>query len=476
MKEALTTSLSLSQLQTLSPLQMQFVHVLEMTGPELEDEVRRVLDENPALEVADSDDFTADRHDEEQFNETPDQLQLADYRSEDDIPHYRLEARNYSPDSPYYEPVAVAGETLIDSLQAQLAEHNLSDTDRLVASFVIGSIDPNGYMTRSVAELANDLAFQEGVDVDVEDVRRVWQIVRSLEPAGIAAVDLRDCLLLQLRRLPDADSPAVQLAVSMVSDYFDLFSRLRYDKLRSALSATEGELKSALDLIRTLNPKPGSAFASAGDDERLRQISPDFSVECEDGVITVTSLSRVPRLQVEQSFAGDIHLPNRMGDSAMRFVRQRRDEAQSFIQVLDMRSSTLYRVMTAIVKLQREFFESGDVMKIRPMILKDVSELTGYDLSVISRATTGKYVATSSGIYPLKYFFNERPMDGAEASAHELMEALKSVIDSENKQHPLSDREITDLMNTKGYGVARRTVTKYREKAGIPVGRLRRKI
>ena len=289
-------------------------------------------------------------------------------------------------------------------------------------------------------------------------------------------MDLRDCLLLQLRRLPDSHAPAVALAVSVVSDYFDLFSRMRYDKLSSALNVTEDELKAAIDVIRTLNPKPGSAFAAAGDDERLRQISPDFAVECEGHNITVTSLSRVPKLQIESSFSGDISVPQRLGENATRFVRQRRDEAQNFIQVLDMRNTTLYRVMVAIVKLQREFFETGDVARIRPMILKDVAEETGYDLSVISRATAGKYVATVSGVYPLKYFFNERPVDGADASSHELLEALKAVIDGEDKQHPLSDRAITDLMNEKGYGVARRTVTKYREKAGIPVGRLRRKM
>lgn len=474
MKEALTTTLNQQQLQTLMPMQLQFVHVLEMTGPELEEEVRRVLDENPALEVAEGDESVPIQDTE--FNETPDQLQLADYSDEDEIPHYRLEMRNYSPDSPYYEPVAVAGDTIIDSLQGQLAEHDLNDSDRMVANYIIGSIDTNGYMTRSANEIANDLAFQEGVDVSVEDVRRMWKLVRTLEPAGIGAVDLRDCLLLQLRRLPDSHAPAVALAVSVVSDYFDLFSRMRYDKLSSALNVTEDELKAAIDVIRTLNPKPGSAFAAAGDDERLRQISPDFAVECEGHNITVTSLSRVPKLQIESSFSGDISVPQRLGENATRFVRQRRDEAQNFIQVLDMRNTTLYRVMVAIVKLQREFFETGDVARIRPMILKDVAEETGYDLSVISRATAGKYVATVSGVYPLKYFFNERPVDGADASSHELLEALKAVIDGEDKQHPLSDRAITDLMNEKGYGVARRTVTKYREKAGIPVGRLRRKM
>lgn len=474
MKEALTTTLNQQQLQTLTPMQLQFVHVLEMTGPEMEEEVRRVLDENPALEVAEGDESVPIQDTE--FNETPDQLQLADYSDEDEIPHYRLEMRNYSPDSPYYEPVAVAGDTIIDSLQGQLAEHDLNDSDRMVANYIIGSIDTNGYMTRSANEIANDLAFQEGVDVSVEDVRRMWKLVRTLEPAGIGAVDLRDCLLLQLRRLPDSHAPAVALAVSVVSDYFDLFSRMRYDKLSSALNVTEDELKAAIDVIRTLNPKPGSAFAAAGDDERLRQISPDFAVECEGHNITVTSLSRVPKLQIESSFSGGISVPQRLGENATRFVRQRRDEAQNFIQVLDMRNTTLYRVMVAIVKLQREFFETGDVARIRPMILKDVAEETGYDLSVISRATAGKYVATVSGVYPLKYFFNERPVDGADASSHELLEALKAVIDGEDKQHPLSDRAITDLMNEKGYGVARRTVTKYREKAGIPVGRLRRKM
>ncbi len=475
MDESLKLLLKQKQLQTLTPMQMQFVRVLEMSGPELEDEVRRVLDENPALEVADN--AEPEDPDSENFSESAEELQLADYGSEDDIPAYRLEARNHSAEDKYYEPMAVAGDSLMDSLRRQLAEHDLTERQMLISDFIIGNIDDNGYITRSMAEIADDVAFQCGADVLPCQVDEVWQLVRTLEPAGIGAVDLRDCLLLQLHRREDCNSnPAVKLAVSIVSDNFDLFSKMRYDKLESALDADVAHLREAMDVIRTLNPKPGSVLTAAGDDERLRHISPDFAVECDGDSVIVTSLSRIPKLQIESSFAGEINVPGRHSDSAAGFVRQRRDEAQSFMRVLDMRSSTLYRVMTAIVKLQRSFFATGDPSKLRPMILKDVAAVTGDDLSVISRATAGKYVSTASGVYPLKFFFNERPVEGAEVSSHEVMAALKTIIAEEDKSHPLSDQAITVMMKERGYDVARRTVTKYREKAGIPIGRLRRNL
>ena len=474
MEDTLKLALNQKQLQTLSPMQLQFVRVLEMTGPEIEDEVRRVLDENPALEIADAP--VAETEEEEQFTESAEQLQLADYGSEDDIPAYRLEMRNHSADDAYYEPVAVAGESIIEALQRQLAEYDLNAVDMQIASLITGNIDDNGYMTRSPAEIADDAAFQHGLDVSGDEVKRVWQLVRSMEPAGIAAVDLRDCLLLQLKRRDDASSPSVQMATAIVGDYFDLFSKMRYDKLQSALGVGDDKLREAMEVIRSLNPKPGNQLSSAGDDERMRHITPDFAVECDGDMLTVTSLSRIPHLQIESSFAGDIKVPRRGDEDAASFVRQRRDEAQTFIKVLDMRSSTMFRVVSAIVKLQRQFFMTGDTAKLRPMVLRDVAALTGDDLSVISRATTGKYISAPSGIYPLKFFFNERPVEGADASSHELMAVLKSIIENEDKKHPLSDRAITALMNEKGYDVARRTVAKYREKAGIPVGRLRRNI
>lgn len=249
--ESLNLNLHQRQQQTLTPMQLQFVKVLEMNGPEVEDEVQRALDDNPALEAV-----TPEEPEQESFNESAEEMQLADYRNEDEIPSYRLEANNHSRDDRYYEPVAVErGESLMEYLNSQIAELNLSDTDRKVARYIAGNIDDNGYMSRDLDDIADDLAFQAGIDVDVDEVRRVWNIIRTLDPAGVGAVDLRDCLLLQLRRMAGADA---ELAREIVEHYFDLFSRMHYDRLESMLGVGEDRFRDAMELIRTLNPKPGA--------------------------------------------------------------------------------------------------------------------------------------------------------------------------------------------------------------------------
>ena len=470
--ESLNLNLHQRQQQTLTPMQLQFVKVLEMNGPEVEDEVQRALDDNPALEAV-----TPEEPEQESFNESAEEMQLADYRNEDEIPSYRLEANNHSRDDRYYEPVAVErGESVMEYLNSQIAELNLSDTDRKVARYIAGNIDDNGYMSRDLDDIADDLAFQAGIDVDVDEVRRVWNIIRTLDPAGVGAVDLRDCLLLQLRRMAGADA---ELAREIVEHYFDLFSRMHYDRLESMLGVGEDRFRDAMELIRTLNPKPGALITGGTDDERTRHITPDFNVDADDnGVITVTLLSHLPQLQIEASFADDRAVGAAKGGAseASLFIKQKRDEASTFIKVIAMRQQTLFRVMSAIVKLQREFFLSEDPADLKPMILKDVASITGDDLSVISRATAGKYVATRQGIYPLKFFFNERPKDSLDASSHEIMSALRDIIDKEDKKNPLADSAIADELCKAGYDIARRTVAKYRERLGIPVGRLRKRL
>lgn len=476
MEEALRLTTQQKLQQRLTPLQVQFVKMLEMTGPELEDEVRRAVDDNPALEIADDASMVQPEND---FNESAEEMQMADYRS-DDIPSYRLEANNHSSDDRYYEPIATDdGETLIESLNAQIAQSQLSQLDREVAEYIIGNLDDNGYMTRSIHAIADDLAFQRGLDVSIDRVKAVWNDVRSLEPAGVGATDLRDSLLLQLRRRHQ--SSVRDHAIEIVADYFDLFSKKHFDRIIALTAMTETQLREATAFIRQLNPKPGSGLQPSASDDRTRHISPDFSVETDGDNITLTLLNSAPELQIEETFASEqpIAIPDaspRQKREAAMFVRQKRDEAANFIEAVKMRQETLYRVMLAIIKLQRRFFLTDEPTEIRPMILKDVAALTGYDLSVISRATAGKYVMTQRGVYPLKMFFNERPKDDDDTSSMQILAALRKIIENENKRHPMSDEAITAALRNEGYDIARRTVAKYREKAGIPVARLRKEL
>lgn len=474
MDEALRLSTQQKLQQKLSPLQVQFVKALEMTTPEIEEEVRRNLDDNPALEAVEDDsaDMSGD------FQESAEEMQLADYRSEDDIPTYRLEAHNRSNGSPYYEPVAVSGDdTLIDSLMAQLSQFPVTPRQLEIGRFIIGNIDDNGYLTRNINALVDDVAIQGGIEATVDELREVWDMVRQLDPPGVGAIDLRDCLLLQLRRRKrDSD---VDLAIEIVADYFDVFSLMHYDRLRSMLGVNEERLRRAVDVIKTLNPKPGSLI-SGGSDDRSRQITPDFLVEADGDRLVLTSLSSLPQLQIEHTFdVDDAAIPadvSRQQRDAILFLRQKRDEAANFIKVVQWRQETLYRVMAAIMKLQRDFFLTDDEFQLRPMRLKDVSAITGDDISVISRATAGKYVATHQGVYPLKFFFNERQKTDSDPSSREVIKALRELIDGEDKHRPLSDDALATMLEERGYDVARRTVAKYREKSGIPVARLRKKV
>lgn len=479
MDEKLKLQIAQRQQTTLAPMQLQFVRMLEMTGAEAEEEVRRALDENPALEEADTEPQEERRESDDEFNESAEQLQMADYGSEDDIPSYRLGISNQSPDDNRYEPVAVSsGESLYEHLMRQLAE-NPAVTERQmeIARVIVGNIDNNGYLERTIHALVDDLAIQESIDADESEVRAVADLVRSLEPAGVGAYDLRDSLLLQLRRRKL--TPAVVLATEIVRDYFDLFSLMHFDRIASLTGSDREQIKEAMDVIRSLNPKPGTLI-TGDDDERTRHISPDFIVEADGDRLTLSMTGRIPALQIEQSFAPghEIVSPRKSaaGEAANAFIRQKRDEAATFIKVLEMRQATLMRVMGAIVQWQRDFFLTDDRRRLRPMVLRDIAAVTGDDLSVISRATTGKYVATAQGIYAVKSLFNERRKEGDETSSQVIIDRLREIIASENTDKPLSDEAITRRLQDEGFDIARRTVAKYRERLGIPVGRLRRKI
>ncbi len=480
MKESLQQLTETRLQQVLSPMQVQYARALEMTGPEFDEEVRRALDENPALEE-DPDVPLLPRNDDGDsssgFNETAEEMQRADYGSEDDIPAYRLQASNRSADDPEYDPSSghTAVMTLMDALSDQIEMLDLDETARNLAIYVAGNIDSNGYLTRTVDQMVDDLAFGTGITVSRGEIQDAVNLIRTLDPPGVGASDLRQTLLLQLRRLKPGQK--INDAIEIVRDYFDLFANKHYDRLHSATRLSEERLRDAIEVIRTLNPKPGAAYESVTGEDKLRRIIPDFDLEIDGSRISVTLLGSQPHLKVADSFEiDDSRSSSRDRADELTFIRRKRDEASDFIRTAEMRRETLLRVMRAIVSLQREFFLTNDPLLLKPMILKDISAKTGDDLSVISRATAGKYVQTPAGIYPLKFFFNERPKDDLDASAHELLEALKQAIENEDPRHPLSDQALSEQLSAQGYDIARRTVTKYRERLGLPVARLRRKL
>lgn len=477
MKPTLQQQQELKQLQRLTPMQVQFVRMLEMTGPELEGEVNRALDEMPALEIAENQGVTPDN---DGFNETAEQVQLADYGNDDDIPSYMLDARNRSVNDTYYTPVAVNDElTLTEDLSRQLSELPLSPRQLTIANYIIGNLDSNGYLKRTPEAIADDITFTESIETEAAEVSKVIDIIRTLDPAGVGAVDLRDCLLLQLnRRQPTVE---VITAREIITHYFDLFSKKHFDRLADLLGIDTERLTAAVDIISRLNPKPGNQLNDSAIEHSGRQIVPELQVEIDsDNNLTVSLLNNIPDLALSRSFSLDTPmsatLTPRQRTDAATFIRTRRDEAQAFIKTLQMRQSTLLNVMTAIASLQRDFFLTGDETRLHPMILKDVAAVTGYDLSVISRATASKYVLAPSGIYPLKFFFNERPKADDDVTSHQIIDAIKTIISQEDKRSPLPDETIATMLSEKGFNIARRTVAKYRERLGLPVARLRKTI
>lgn len=462
-------------------MQMRLVRMLEMTEPEIEEEVRREVDDNPALEVVDTP--AAGEEPAEAYGESAEQMQLADYRDEDDIPPYRLEANNRSADDVRFEPVAVAaGESLMESLMSQLAETDLSQRQLAIARYIVGNIDDNGYMTRTLPQIDDDLAIDAGIEVDMAEIKDIFARIRSLDPAGVGAYDLRDCLSLQLRRMPDSE--AVRTAREIVDNYFDVFSLRHFDRLASLLGISRESLREADEVIRSLDPKPASRFGESDADDRARHIVPDFYVEVDrNDRITVSMPGNLPELAIERSFdVDDERSVADTGETSMRkrealsFISSKRRDASDFIELLRLRRVTLMKVMEAIARWQREFFLSEDESRLRPMVLKDIAGAIGMDISVVSRATAGKYVATQGGVYPLKFFFNERVSEDEDASSREILSALRVLIQEEAPSSPLSDDALTARLTEMGYNIARRTVAKYRERLGIPVARLRKKL
>ena len=457
--------------------------MLELTELELEERVKQELVENPALEEGGESLYPENESQDDGPQESAEELSLADYRSEDDIPDYRLEADNFSRKERREEIPFSGNSSFHDFLERQLGERSLTDQETKIAEYIIGNIDDNGYLQRPIAAISDDLIFQIGIDVSVEKLDELLQLIQDFEPAGVGASNLRECLMLQLER--KEGNPATLLAYNILENSFEEFTKKHYDKIIRQYEITETELKNAIQEITQLNPKPGSAWNNSFSDE-MSHIIPDFIVESQDGELTVNmSNSNMPELRISKDYQEmfDDYNGNKANQTkekkdALLFVKQKLDAAQWFVNAIKQRNHTLMSTMQAIVEIQRDFFLTGDESTLKPMILRDVAERSGFDISTISRASNSKYVQTNFGVFPLKYFFSESLQNdsGEEISSREIKRILQDFVNNEDKRKPLSDEKLCDMLQDKGYVIARRTVAKYREQLSIPVARLRKEI
>ena len=458
--------------QKLSPLQIQTIKLLELPTLELEQRIKKELEENPVLDEGVDDE---DRDDSE-----PGNLSLSDYSAEDQIPSYKLYTNNQGKDIKQEYNVFSVRESFHQSLISQLGFSEMDEHSKTIARYIIGSLDDDGYLRRDTESLADDIAFRQGIVTDQAEVERILAKIQEFEPAGIGARDLRECLLLQI--CSKKETPYQRMAKEILEDYFSEFTKKHYSKIISRMGITEDDLKGAIEEIIHLNPRPGGQIDDSYA-EQAQQVVPDFLLEYKDGelIMTMPRFS-VPELKVNKRYADllvtSANSSSREGKEAATFVKQKLDSAKWFIEAIRQRHNTLENTMNAIIDFQREYFIEGDETKLKPMVLKNIAEKTNLDISTISRVVNCKYIQTHFGIYPLKYFFSEGLMtdSGEEVSTREIKNILASSIDVEDKKKPLTDEELVTVLSDKGYKVARRTVAKYREQLNIPIARLRKEL
>lgn len=480
---ALRQHQELKQTQRLSPLQMQVIKLIELNSVELEDKIKQELEDNPAL---DESDIIGDKNDLSQNdsdNISQEELAMGDYLTEDDIPQYQINRWDNNNEPDLIEATFVGDTSLNGHLMEQIRLRELSDENEKIAEYIIGNLDESGYLNRGLRAIADDLLFQQHIDVSEESLKEILLIIQDLDPAGVGASDLQECLLLQLKR--NAQSKKNELSQTIVSKYFEEFSRKHYDKLIRQLEITKDELRESILEITSLNPKPGNAFGDTVE-EHMSNITPDFIVESYNGEVTMYLNNRnIPELRVSRNFSEMLQGYSQNKESmssdnkqALLFMKQKVDSARWFIDAVKQRQITLQVTMEAIIKMQYDFFITEDETSLKPMILKDIAEKTGLDISTISRVSSSKYVQTNGGIYPLKFFFSEAMQNeaGEDVSSRKIKAILKKTVDNEDKQSPFSDEQLTSILNDKGYVIARRTISKYREQLNIPVARLRKKI
>ncbi len=469
----LKQGLELKQTQKLSPLQIQTIKLIELPIQDLEQRIRKELEENPVLD----EDLPKEKEDE---GEAPREVSLSEYKEDDSIPSYRLRSDNYSKDErPQYNTFSVK-ESFTQSLQEQLGYRQLTEHQYAVASFLIGSLDDDGYLRRSLDSVVDDLSFRANIETTEEELLERLKVIQEFEPAGVGARDLRECLLLQIRHCKK--TPEVELATKILKNHFNDFTSKHFQKIMTRLNISEEQMRAAIAKIVKLNPSPGGQIDDSYNDQ-AQQIVPDFVLEYQDGELKL-SMPRfsIPELRVNRKYADLLieaaNSSEREKKEAAAFVKKKLDSAKWFVEAIKQRHNTLSNTMQAIIDYQREYFIDGDETSLKPMVLKDIAEKTGFDISTISRVVNSKYIETHFGIYSLKYFFSEglENQEGEEVSTRELKKALQDCVDSENKHKPLTDDELVVKMTEKGYKVARRTIAKYRDQLGIPKARLRKEL
>ncbi len=482
----LKQSLQQKLLQKLSPQQIQLIKLLEVPTLQLEQRVKKEIEENPALEEG-SDNYEDEYQQEDDYQEDTesDEFSVEDYIEDDEIPNYKLQASNYSKDDEHKEIPYSEGASFHEFLRNQLnLKASLDEESRLLAEYIIGNIDDDGYLRRNLKSIVDDLAFSQGIRTNEDRLYKLLKKVQELDPPGVGARDLQECLLLQIER-KNYEKESVKHAEKILRHHFIEFTKKHYDKITKRLNISRDQLKEALDEVLHLNPKPGGVFNDPSA-ANVHTIIPDFILDNNNGKLELSLNSRnVPELHVSQTYAEMLkgfakNKKNRTREDkeALAFVKQKLDSARWFIDAIQQRQATLLLTMSAILEYQEEYFQEGDERKLKPMILKDIAEETGLDISTISRVANSKYIQTDFGIFPLKSFFSEgmQTEDGEEVSTREIKNILQECIDNESKKKPLTDEKLTNILKEKGYKIARRTVAKYREQLDIPVARLRKEV
>lgn len=498
---ALSQGLHQKMLQKLSPQQIQLMKLLQVPTAHLEERIKEEMEENPALELG-SEDAGADRYDDELHDEFADNagpeaepdgseeeyndFDISDYVAEgdDDIADYRTRDDSYADDGEQRTVPIRVESTYHDVLLQQLGMLNLDERQQIIAEQIVGSIDDDGYLRRETAAIVNDLAFRQNIETTEEEVEELIRRIQQFDPPGTGARNLQECLLLQLQhRLKTDNQPAVAIAIRIIERHFDEFTKKHYEKIQRSMGIDDEELKTAMHIILKLNPKPGNALSAVNKAETY--IIPDFFITNNNGQLELTLNSRnAPDLRISEGYRDMLRdyekssKKDKRQKEAVLFIKQKIDAARWFIDAIKQRQNTLLLTMTAIMEHQKEFFLTGDETTLRPMILKDIAEKTGLDISTVSRVANSKFVQTEFGTYRLKFFFSESlsTESGEEVSTREVKKILSDLIAAEDKRKPLSDERLTEILQEKGYNIARRTVAKYREQLNIPVARLRKQL
>ena len=479
----LNQKLKLKLSQKLSPQQIQLMKLIQLSTQEFEQRLSTEIEENPALDTSKDESIEPDNLDDSEFEKddnSHEEIDVNDYLSDDDTPDYKLKSNNYSEESEKSIPFA-SGTSFNQYLTAQLHSFSLNKKEQQIAEFIIGSLDPFGYLRRDILDISDDLIFTLGIDADEKLIKDILDKIYLLEPPGVGARDLKQCLILQLKR--KNKTKTIDLSLKIIEEYFDLFSKKHFEKIKQKLNISNDELKDVVSEIEKLNPKPGGAF---NENTKINSsIVPDFTIKIIEGELKLELNSRnAPDLYVSEEYknmlSGYSESKNKTNShkDAVMFIKQKLDSAKWFIDAIKQRNQTLIYTMTAILNFQKKYFLSGDESKIKPMILKDIAEKINMDISTISRVANSKYVDTPYGIKLIKSFFSEgiKNSKGEEISTIEVKKSLEEIIFNEDKKSPYTDDQLTKLLNGKGYPIARRTVAKYREMIGSPVARLRKKL